>query len=329
MRYRLIEIVLPEGRGDDISELLHERNLQGYWRDAAGENLARIRILLPAGEAEPVLDILDSYLSGLPNSSALLLPVEAVIPKKKEEPEQDAGEDEAGKAARISRHELYSDIASATELSANYLAMVVLSSIVAAIGLMRDDMAIIIGAMVLAPLLVPNVALALANTLGDTALAGKAIKTACCGLLLAGAIGFCFGMLLPVDPRIPAIAARTRLNWSDLVLALAAGGAGVLAFTGGTLLSLIGVMVAIALMPPLITAGLMFGSGLTAEGYGAAEIVIANIICVNIAGIVTFRLQGIQPSTWWERDRARRAIRKSLLSWLIMLVLLSIVLFRK
>ncbi len=335
MEQRLVEIVLPEGRGDDIPELLHEQRLGGYWRDSVGENQARIRILLNSADVEPVLDILEPYLVQLPDASALLLIVEASIPRKNNE-QQDTGQEESdseekeeNKSNRISRHELYADIAASTGITSTYLIMVLLSAVIAAIGLARNDMAIIIGAMVLAPLLVPNVALALASTLGDTELAGKALKAAAAGFALALATGILIGFLFTVNPEIPAIAARTSLHWSDLVLALASGAAGVLAFTSGGQLSLIGVMVAVALMPPLVTAGLMFGGGLPVLGIKAMELAFANVICVNLAGIVTFSLRGIRPATWWEKSKAGKATYRALLIWIPLLALLAFIVFRQ
>jgi uncharacterized hydrophobic protein (TIGR00341 family) len=333
MEQRLVEIVLPEGKGDDIPELLHEQYIAGYWRDTVGENQARIRILLHRADVEPVLDILEPYLERLPDATALLLIVEASIPRPVMEPEEqvDCAEDEKKKDAtegRISRHELYADITANTGITSAYLIMVVLSAIIAAIGLVRNDMAIIIGAMVLAPLLIPNVALALASTLGDTELAVKAARAAITGFLLAVLIGILISLVYTVDPDNPAIAARTNLHWSDLVLALASGAAGVLAFTSGGQLSLIGVMVAVALMPPLVTAGLMFGSNLPIMGFKALELAFANVICVNLSGILTFSLQGIRPGTWWEKSKAGRAKRRALKIWIFLLVLLALLVFR-
>lgn len=333
MEQRLVEIVLPEGKGDDIPELLHERTLAGYWRDSVGENQARIRILLNRTEVEPVLDILEPYLEKLPDAAALLLIVEASIPRKAAEPlppeDVDSGDKEnrQEKTGRISRHELYSDIAANTGTTSTYIIMVVLSAVIAAIGLVRNDMAIIIGAMVLAPLLIPNVGLALASTLGDAELALKALRAAASGFLLALIVGVLIGFVYTVQPENPAIAARTNLHWSDLVLALASGAAGVLAFTSGGQLSLIGVMVAVALMPPLVTAGLMFGSSLPAMGFKALELAFANVICVNLAGIVTFSLQGIRPATWWEKSKAGKAKRRALTVWISLLILLAVILF--
>ncbi len=333
MSKRLIEIVLPDGRGDDIAELLHSREIESYWRNTIDGKQARIRIVLPTSEVEAVFDILEPYLINLPGASAFLLNIEASIPREKKKGSGIVDEDFEEKAgrgsrrsSRISRHELYDDVTANSDISSTYLIMVALSAVIAAIGLARNDMAIIIGAMVLAPLLIPNVAVALANTLGDTALAVKGTKTAIAGLSLALAIGVVIGGLFSVDSTLPSIAARTQVHWTDLALALASGAAGVLAFTSGGQLSLIGVMVAVALMPPLVTAGLLFGSGLPLLGAQALELTIANIICVNLAGIITFSLQGIRPATWWEKTKARQARKKAIWIWSILLFLLVLIL---
>lgn len=333
MEQRLIEIILPEGKGDDIRELLHERDLIRFWRDSVEGNRARIRLLLKQSEVESVLDILEPYLEQLPDASALLLIVEASIPREngnKTEPETDGNDDTVPQKSsnRLSRHELYNDITSNADISSTYLLMVVLSAIVAAIGLARDDTAILIGAMVMAPLLVPNVGLALASTLGDVELAKKTLLTALTGVGLALSIGVIIGYIAPVDPENTALAARTNLTWSDLVLALASGTAGVLAFTSGGHLSLIGVMVAVALMPPLVTAGLYLGSGYPALGLGALELACANVICVNLSGIITFSLQGIRPSTWWESSLAGKSKHLALMFWGPLLAIMVLLIFK-
>ena len=91
---------------------------------------------------------------------------------------------------RISREELYEDLSGYARITRIHLYMVVLSTIVAATGIARDSPTILIGAMVIAPLLGPNVALALATTLGDTGLARRAIRTTALGLGLAILVAF-------------------------------------------------------------------------------------------------------------------------------------------
>ena len=113
-----------------------------------------------------------------------MLPVSATLPRidsSTDEPPDDAAgkrhDDSRARTERISRQELYTSISGSAKLSKVYLAMILLSSIVAAIGVLRGNLAIIIGAMVIAPLLGPNVALAFATTLGDGALIRKASRT--------------------------------------------------------------------------------------------------------------------------------------------------------
>ena len=331
MAKRLIEIVLPKGRANDIPELLYEQSFDGYWVSDSNDNQACIRILLASNEVEAVFDILDTYLEQLPGTSAILLHVEAVIPRIKtglNDSKKDEPDEENNKSIRISRHELYNDIVSAVGINGSYLAMTLLSVIVAAIGLLRNDMAIIIGAMVIAPLLLPNVAMALASALGDTDLSILGGKSLITGFLLALSTSILIGFFIPVDATIDAISARTNIQLSDLVLAMASGAAAVLAFTSGGQLSLIGVMVAVALMPPLVTGGLLIGSGDPVLGIKALELTSVNVICVNLAGILTFMSQGIRPATWWEKSKASSARKRAIWGWLLPLVILFYILLK-
>jgi uncharacterized membrane protein len=86
---------------------------------------------------------------------------------------------------RISREELYNSIADGAKLSRVFVMMVILSAIVAAIGLIKDNVAVVVGAMVIAPLLGPNVALALGTTLGDIPLTLRSLKTNVVGVAIA------------------------------------------------------------------------------------------------------------------------------------------------
>jgi len=227
---------------------------------------------------------------------------------------------------RVSREELYHDVSETLGLNRVFLAMTALSSIVAAVGLLRDDVAVIIGAMVIAPLLGPNVAMALATTLGDLDLLRRAIVTNVVGVSIALAVAVGLGLIVPLPSDVPAIAARTRLGFGDLVLALAAGSAGTFAFTRGMANAVIGVMVAVALMPPLVVFGLMLGSGRFDAATGAFMLVFANVVCINLAGVGTFLTQGVRPRSFWEEARQRRATRVALAIWIGLLLTLAAIL---
>ena len=191
--------------------------------------------------------------------------------------------------------------------------MVVLSTIVAAIGLHQNSVAIIIGAMVIAPLLGPNVALALGTTLGDLSLLRRALLTALAGIAAAMALSVIIGALRHVDPALSEVASRTRVTLDDTAVALASGCAG-----------------AVALLPPLVTFGLLLGGGHPVLAMGALSLFLLNLICVNLAGVATFLVQGIHPASWWEKDRALKATRVAIGLWVGLLAALGgmILLFR-
>jgi uncharacterized hydrophobic protein (TIGR00341 family) len=265
----------------------------------------------------------------------VILPVEATLPRADPEqaatPEQPSSESEGNPPERIGREELYEDIKDAARCSRVYLAMVVLSTIVATVGLLYNSVPIIIGAMVIAPLLGPNMALALGTTLGDLSLLRRALLASLTGIATAMALSVIIGMLVHVDPTLSEVAARTRVGSGDIAVALASGCAGALAFTTGVSATLIGVMVAVALLPPLVTFGLLLGGGQPALAMGALLLFLMNLICVNLAGVTTFLVQGIRPANWWEKDRAAKATRIAVGLWVTLLAALvgMILLLRK
>ena len=175
------------------------------------------------------------------------------------------------------------------------------------------------GAMVIAPFLGPSMALALGATLGDLSLLRRALLTALAGIATAMMLSVIIGVLLQVDPALSEVASRTRVRLGDVAVALASGCAGALAFTTGVSATLIGVMVAVALLPPLVTSGLLLGGGHPVLATGALSLFLVNLICVNLAGVTTFVVQGIHPASWWDKDRAVKATRAAVGLWVTLL----------
>ena len=328
MSLRMMEIIVPESDLPALNRLLEETSGVDPWSETLDGGRGRVRALLPTGRTEEVMDLLQQRFGMHDEFRVMLLAVQATLPKlEEEEPPPKAAEEEKKKERkifRVSREELYETVTGGTKLTGIFLVTVALSTLVAAIGLVRGDVAIIIGAMVIAPLLGPNVAVALSVTLGDTPLLSKSLRTFTAGIALALLIAVIFGLLVNVDPAGSQLAARTSLGLSDILLALAAGVAGALAYTTGLPAALIGVMVAVALLPPLVTAGLMLGAGRPDLAVRATALFTVNVACVNLAGVVTFLFQRVRPATWWEGRRAKKATRWAIVFWAVLLVLLGV-----
>jgi uncharacterized membrane protein len=109
----------------------------------------------------------------------------------------------------------------------------------------------------------------------------------------------------------------------SLALALASGAAAALSLTTGLPSVLVGVMVAVALLPPAATVGLTLGHGQAEYALGAALLLAANIVCINLAAKLVFLIKGIQPRTWAEKTKAKRAMIIYIIVWVVTLLLLT------
>jgi len=326
MALRLAHIYLPKDRSGFLDDLRDKFNIIEHYEIEA-KNMKEIKLLLDAEMAEPVLDFIENRYSLQENFRVIVTPVEAVIPRLEVEEKPEIDEDNQNsesEAKRIYREELYEDINSVSSGGRTFILLVILSAFVAAIGLLRANVAIIIGAMVIAPLLGPNMGMALAATLGDSALAKRSLKTVFTGIAFALTIAVALGWFATVDVTNPEIASRLQVSYADFVLALASGAAGALSFTSGVPGSLIGVMVAVALLPPLMVFGLLVGDGQFQTSLNALLLLMTNVVCVNVSGVAMFLYQGVRPNSWWEAKKAKKQTRIAIAVWLVLLAMLSI-----
>jgi uncharacterized hydrophobic protein (TIGR00341 family) len=326
MPIRLIDVFLPEGHAHLVEETLEDRETLGIWCESPSDGQVHVQVLVETPHAEGVLDDLEHTLVGVKGYRITIMPVIASIPRP-EPPPPDVLDDAEGRAVekprtRISREELYSQVNNTVKLTNVYVVLVILSAIVAAIGLLRDSPAVVIAAMVIAPMLGPNMALSLASSLADWPLAVKALRAGAVGIVTALVFSLAAGKVFGVNLAAGELSARTQASLADVALALASGAAGALAFTTSAATWLVGVMVAVALLPPLVTCGMLLGAGQWDGAAGAMLLFLTNVICVNLAAVTTFALQDIRPRTWWEASKARRATRISLAIWGALLALL-------
>lgn len=345
MILRLIEMVIPEEERTGLERLLTRggleilgiwiepvlgvwgRPVKGVWNASFDEKRILVRILVSAEASENVINMLEARFQRNEGYRMVVLPVTATLPRPPIEEERAEAKALVSKdknkkgSKRIGREELYAEV-TPVGVSRVYVFMVILSSIVAAFGVLKNNVAVIIGAMVIAPLLLPNVSFSLATILGDRSLAVRSLKANFVGVGTAIAISYALGSFLPVDPGAPEVASRTVVGLGEVALALASGSAGALAFTTGLSATLIGVMVAVALLPPLVAFGLLMGSGHESLAWGAMLLFIANFISVNLSGVATFLAQGIRPQKRADAKRAKRASILAMALWVLMLALL-------
>lgn len=313
MALRVIEIVADAGHTDTLTAIAEQAGAVDCIKGAVAEDGRQIiRILVTPGSQQAVLDSVQNVLSGSEGWRIMVLPVEAALPL----PTSKGKEGSLLPASQMaSREELYQDVKQGTRLDAGFVVLTVLSSVVAAIGLIGDNIAVIIGAMVIAPLLGPNLAFAFGSAIGDLALMRRAATTNLTGVALTLAVGVAVGILSPRVLASGEILARTHADFGGIVLALASGAAAVLSLTTGLSSALVGVMVAVALMPPAVTLGMKFGAGELSHAYGAALLLATNIICVNLAAQIVFAAKQLGPRTALEKLLSRRMVIANITVW--------------
>ncbi|WP_200980256.1 DUF389 domain-containing protein [Echinicola sp. 20G] len=178
----------------------------------------------------------------------------------------------------------------------SYLVLMVLSTLIATLGLFSDSSPVIIGAMILAPLMAPIISLSMGVLRQDKRLTLNSLKTVGLGLLL----GYIFAVLLtrltPLNILNEEITARIRPNLLDLGVAAVSGVAGAYAHSKKEIAkTLAGVAIAVALVPPLAVSGIGLGWGDWAVFSGALLLLVTNLAGMILAAALTFLLLGFSP----------------------------------
>jgi uncharacterized hydrophobic protein (TIGR00341 family) len=316
---KIVEVVTREGHIEAVRRLARDSGARDNWLGPLNEDGRQaVRILIAPENRQRLLDALQSRLGSSEESHILVYPLELALPR-----------DEANEkpVKSTTREELYNEVSKGAKLDATFLLLVALSTIVAAIGLLENNPAVIIGAMVIAPLLGPNLAFALGSALGDTQMMWHAFKTGTSGLAAALLFTIAIGYLWPSELFGHEVLSRTDAGLDSIALAFASGAAAVISLTTGLSSVLVGVMVAVALLPPAAVIGMMMGQGEWQLAYGATLLLLINIVSVNLAAKLVFLFKGVKPRTWLEQQQARQSTRSYIIFWVLSLLLLVIMIY--
>jgi uncharacterized hydrophobic protein (TIGR00271 family) len=180
--------------------------------------------------------------------------------------------------------------------SLDFFVLIVLSALLASLGLLLNSPAVIIGAMLVAPLMQPQIGFAVGLTTGRAGLSSRAFLTTIEGVLIGIGVALIAGRLIPPTAPTAEMLARSSPTLLDAYVAVASGLIGAYATARKDIPSaLAGVAIAAALMPPLCTVGLGFTLGDMQLGAGALLLFFTNIVCISLAAAAVFLWLGFQP----------------------------------
>jgi len=181
-------------------------------------------------------------------------------------------------------------------LSADFLVLLSGSTLIATLGLFQNSPAVVIGAMIIAPLMRPLTALSLATLTGESRLLGRALLTLIVGTIFGTIISICMALLFRSLELTPEILARTRPTLLDLGVAIFAGAIGAYCQSDEKLSdSLAGVAISVALVPPLSVVGIGLAFGNLSVASGAALLYTTNLIGITVSGAIVFLILGFTP----------------------------------
>lgn len=192
--------------------------------------------------------------------------------------------------------DLFADLRKQGRTEPTYVTLMFLSTILATVGLFLNSASVVIGAMLLAPLMQPIVSTAMGVLRNDQSLLFGSMRTVLVGVLIALFSAAAIAFLLPLENLTDEISARLSPSLLDLMVALASGVAAAYAQNNEKIVgSLAGVSIAVALVPPLATAGIGVGWMSMDIFYPAFLLFITNFVGIVFAASLTFLMMGFSP----------------------------------
>ena len=225
------------------------------------------------------------------------------------------------KATEAQKESVRMNMLKSARPSVDFYVMITLASVIATIGLIQSNVAIIIGAMLVAPLMSPILAASLNLVIGNMKHLLISIGSTIRGAIVAVLVAFLLAYLIPGDTLTSEILSRTEPSVLDLVVAIASGLAAVYAVVKKeNAAALPGVAIAAALVPPLAVVGIGLGDGHFDVAWGATLLFLTNLIAITFFGAVMFMALGFSP----KNNKTKRAVKRGVQFSVIALVIITV-----
>ncbi|MCC5944155.1 MAG: TIGR00341 family protein [Bernardetiaceae bacterium] len=212
--------------------------------------------------------------------------------------------------------ELFKTLRDNSRTKSSFLVMMVLSSLIATLGLFANSTPVVIGAMILAPLMSPIISLSMGILRQDYKLTSDSAKTVLWGLIFALFCAFFLTILTPLRVFNDEIMARISPSLLDLGIAVFSGVAGAYAHSREEVAkTLAGTAIAVALVPPIAVSGIGLGWANWEVFGGALLLLLTNLVGMVLATALTFLLLGFS---------GFNLAKKGLLVALVLVIIVSI-----
>lgn len=193
-------------------------------------------------------------------------------------------------------HEIQVGLLEESTLDINYIVLILGSCMIATLGLLSNSAAVIIGAMIIAPLMLPIRGLAFGALEGNVVLFRKGLIAIVVGTLLAIFLALLLGSLVRLPEFGSEVVARSQPTLLDLGIAITAGGInGFAKVQPKVSATLAGTAIAVALMPPICVIGLGLSEADWSLSWGATLLYLTNLLGITLSCMLTFLITGYAP----------------------------------
>ena len=241
-----------------------------------------------------VLEVLNEVGVGIEFGIVDILKLQATIPELKEDQIEVSEE----LSSRVSVEEIESSIKEGMELNINFYLFIMIAAFIAGAGLILNSTAIIIGSMIISPLMGPILGVSYGIISKNYLLVEKGILGQLFSVLISIGIGVLLAslaILIYVSPSITnEMMSRNFPTIFDLIVSIGAGLAIGFAITGTIQSSLVGIAIAVSLMPPAVNIGVTLIYGNLLLSFGSFVLLGSNILAINFMAILIFKLKKIK-----------------------------------
>jgi len=313
-----IQVTVPAGEGNDIVKSLDEVVSPSQITHVKGSDFSLIIITVSPNRTGIVLDQLIELGVGRVKGRISISDIDATIPRLRHR-KQDRF------LRRISIEELEDNVSNLTKMNFNYISWMILSSILAALGLVGDDNVTLIASMIISPLMGPLVALAFGAVTSNQKILREGVITASVGILITIVVGVLVGSFFRITLNEPSsfIVARGEPNIVNLVIAIASGLTAGICFVSGTSLALVGVAAAAALLPVSVNIGIALVLAEWQIALGSLVLFITNVVCVVLGCMVVFWIRKVEPPQLVKKVKAKRSLRNQIIAFVLILLVVA------
>ncbi|MDY6769615.1 MAG: TIGR00341 family protein [Candidatus Nanohaloarchaea archaeon] len=311
-----VEITVPADESDAAREILeqYEEEITSSEAEKEGDKVIQFQVALDSDD----IDALTEDLKGVTELEAGDLTIEVL----EETARIEKGRRQEGGSSTISVQEMYQKAFEFGSVSKTTYALIALGAGIAVFGVAMENVTVVIGAMVIAPMLGPFISTSFGLVIGDRQLIQESAIYGAESLLIGLSSAFLISLAIPIQPN-PLMRLIANPGVLTIFLSLFVGAAGALTFATEARESLAGVAVAIALVPPTAVAGASLAIPNFQIFFDVGLVILTNVSALVLAGSVTFKLYGISPSTYHRQKVSEEQLRKAIAISLASLLLIT------